>query len=74
MVSQSPIEPPPSSEPKPLQGVGIVIAENGKTLGVLFSPSLFKLEELIKAIHGQAITFNLAAVRGGTITLEHPPK
>lgn len=64
----------PPSPPKPLAGVGIVIVENGTTLGVVFAPNAMKLQALLQAIHGQALTFNLSEIRGGTLTLEHPPK
>ena len=60
--------------PKPLAGVGIVIASQGTTLGVVFAPNAMKLQALLQAIHGQALTFNLSEIRGGTLTLEHPPK
>ena len=61
--------------PKPLKGVGMIIAEeqaNGshQTLGVIFAPNKEKLERLIRSIHGQKITVNLADIKGGTITLD----
>lgn len=73
MVSNSP-EPTPDP-PKPLKGVGLIIAEeqaNGtrQTLGVIFAPNKEKMERLIRSIHGQKITVNLADIRGGSITLD----
>ena len=73
MVSNSP-DPMPDP-PKPLKGVGIIIAEeqgdgSHQTLGVIFAPNKDKLERLIRSIHGQKITVNLADIRGGSITLD----
>jgi hypothetical protein len=74
MVSRADTTPQPAP-PKPLKGVGIIIAqeqENGShtTLGVIFAPNKEKLERLIRSIHGQKITVNLADIRGGEITLD----
>jgi hypothetical protein len=73
MVSNSP--EPARDDPKPLKGVGIIIAEqqadgSHQTLGVIFSPNREKLQLLIRSIHGQKITVNLADIKGGSITLE----
>lgn len=74
MVSNSPDSALPQS-PKPLKGVGIIIAEehhdgSHQTLGVIFAPTTERLKKLILSIHSQKITVNLADIKGGVITLE----
>ncbi len=60
---------------KPLKGVGIVIRKEGAhgevtTLGICFAPSIKKLKDLIKTMHGANITVNLPDIRGGEIILK----
>lgn len=74
MVSHSDIPAAPDP-PKPLKGVGIVVAQRNKdgsqtTLGVVFSPNTEKLKDLLIAIHGQSVTVNMADIRGGSVTLD----
>lgn len=63
--------------PKPLKGVGIVIAGeqadgSKKVFGIVFAANTEKLEDVIKTLASGNITINRADYRPGVITLEKP--